>query len=292
MIMFRVSATVLAVLTGLSVRSGAQSPSASPAFEVASIKVNRVGGAKGNTRTPVGSGGVLQPRGDRLLAQNATLRTLVRYAYGQENADATAVLSLEDARVAGGPAWIGSDAFDVEAKLPPKSTPRERTLMMRTLLEERFSLKAHRGAREMPVYALVRAGRTDKLGERLRERTGRCVQGADSVTRELIRCGVRMRPGHFFGNDVSLPAVAMYLSQIVDRVVVDRTELRGRYDFEVRYTTPVAGAGQTPATPRVPDPDAPSIFAALQEQLGLKLEPARASIDVLIIDDARRPSAD
>ena len=280
----------LALLITVVVRPGAQTPS--PTFEVASIKVNKVGGGKSRgpaSPASIGMGGVLTPQGDRLRAPNVTLRTLLRYAYGQENPDGTAVLSLENSRLVSGPSWIGSDAFDIEARLPPRSTPRGRTLMMRALLEERFALKAHSEQRDIPIYALVREKSTGSLGERLRIRLDKCVQPTVRATSDPIQCGIRMRPGHFFGNDVSMAAVVTYLSQIVDRLVVDRTGLTGKYDFEVLYT-PALGAGQTAEQRRVPDLSAPSIFAALQEQLGLKLEPTRASIDVVVIDDARRPS--
>ena len=282
---------VLTLLAALAERPHAQAPSSTPVFEVASIKINKGGGAKKpGSSAPKGTGGVLAPQGDRLRAQNATLRTLILYAYGQQNADGDAVLSLESGRLAGGPSWTGSDAFDIEAKLPPRSTPAERALMMRALLEDRFSLSTHREQRDLPVYLLMRARTTGALGKQLQPRTEKCAQQVDQVTGQATQCGVRLRPGWFFGNAVSLRAIATYLSRIVDRLVIDRTELTGRFDFDVRYAE-APGIGQ-PERPVRADPSAPSIFAALQEQLGLKLEATRASVDVLVIDSAARPRPD
>jgi uncharacterized protein (TIGR03435 family) len=282
-------ATVIAftLLTGLAARPDAQAPSPRPSFEVASIKLNKAGGGKGST-TSVGTGDVLRPQGDRLLTRNATLRTIIRYAYGEPNGE-DFVVSLEANRVIGGPSWIRSDAFDIDAKLPPRpTTPRERMLMMRTLLEDRFGLKAHLEQRTMPVYALVRAS-TGLLGPQLRPRPDKCVQGADLVTRELVRCGLRFRPGYFFGNGVFMAGIAAGLFQVVDRLVIDRTQLTGRFDFEVRYAD-APGIGQPVDRPAAANLNAPSIFVAVQEQLGLKLEATRAPIDVLVVDDARRPT--
>ena len=277
------------LLPGLAAHPDAQAPSSRPSFEVASIKMNKAGGGKGST-TSVGTGDVLRPQGDRLLTRNATLRTIIRYAYGEPTGDQDFVVSLEPSRVIGGPSWIRSDAFDIDAKLPSRpTTPRERTLMMRTLLEDRFALKAHLEQRTLPVYALVRASSTGALGTQLRPRPDKCVQGQDLVTRELVRCGLRFRPGYFFGNGVFMAGIAAGLFQVVDRLVIDRTQLTGRFDFEVRYAE-APGIGQ-PADRPAANPDAPSIFVAVQEQLGLKLEATRAPIDVVVVDSVRRPSA-
>jgi len=159
---------------------------------------------------------------------------------------------------------------------------------MRTLLEDRFALTVHLEQRTMPVYALVRARSTGVLGAQLRPRPDKCEQGVDRVTREPVRCGVRFRPGNVIGTGVFMPGFATYLFQVVDRVVIDRTQLTGRFDFEVRYAE-APGIGQ-PADRPAANPDAPSIFVAVQEQLGLKLEATRAPIDVLVVDDARRPT--
>jgi uncharacterized protein (TIGR03435 family) len=281
----------LVFLFALKAHPQAQAPPSRPSFEVASIKINKAGSGKAPGSTaPKGTGGVLPPQGDRLRAQNVTLRTLILYAYGQQNADGDAVLSLESGRLAGGPSWMGSDAFDIEARLPPRSTPAERALMMRALLEDRFSLRTHREQRDMPVYLLMRARTTGDLGKQLQPRAEKCVQQVARATGEATRCGVRLRPGWFFGNGVFLSAIARYLSGIVDRVVIDRTELTGRFDFDVRYAE-APGIGQPAARPAPANPDAPSIFVAVQEQLGLKLEATRAPIDVVVVDNARRPSA-
>jgi uncharacterized protein (TIGR03435 family) len=113
-------------------------------------------------------------------------------------------------------------------------------------------------------------------------------QGPDRVTG--VQCGLRFRPGYVFGNGVFMEGIAKSLYQLVDRVVIDRTDLAGRVDFEVRYAE-AAGIGPTADRSASPNPDAPSIFVAVQEQLGLKLEATRAPLDVVVIDAVRHPSA-
>jgi uncharacterized protein (TIGR03435 family) len=215
---------------------------------------------------------------------------LIRYAYGQVNPDGDAVLSLPDRLIAGGPSWIGSGTFDIEAKLPSRpTTPHERTLMMRALLEERFALRARYERREMPVYALVRARSNGPLGERLQPHLKTCTEEIDRSTASPSRCGasIFIRPGHVFGTNVSIPALSGYLSDVVDGLVIDRTDLAGRFDFEVRFA-PAPGIG--PARQGAAGSDAPSIFTALEQQLGLKLEGTRAPVDVLVIDSVQPPT--
>jgi uncharacterized protein (TIGR03435 family) len=286
-----VAAALLIGLAGARPHAQVSVGSTTPRFIVASIKENKIGGGKkpGDAPTPLGTGAVLPPQGTWFRARNATLRTLIRFAHGSDG-DLSTPLRLEEFRVVGGPSWIGSNAFDIDANMPdgPRATG-DAALMLRALLEERFALKAHREMQEMPVYALVRARGDGKLGDRLRARSETCVPGSEWVSREPLRCGVRFRPGWFFGNGVTMPGFATDLSRIVDRVVVDRTGLAGLFDFDVRYTRG-AEAQPSPDVRPKSDADVPSIFTALQEQLGLKLESTRAPMDVLVIDSVQRPS--
>ena len=289
------AAITIGLLIGLTEGpSQAQEPTTAPTFEVASIRENKTGGRKkpSDPPTPVGSGGILQPQGDRFRALNVTLRTLIRAAYGVADGDLSTPESFDEYRIVGGPSWIGSNAFDIEARMPDGArSPGDRKLMLRALLVERFGLKVHREIKEMPAYALVKARRDGRLAERLRPRSEQCVPEKRPVSAQPIRCGVRVGPGSFSGNGVTISTMATYLSPLVDRVVIDRTDLAGVFDFEVRFT-PELGAGRSTDARSRNDQHAPSIFTGLPEQLGLKLESIRARVDVLVIDNVQRPSAD
>lgn len=166
----------------------------------------------------------------------------------------------------GGPAWIDRDAFDIDARLPDGThASGDVPLMMRALLRERFALVAHPEIRELPVYGLVRARSDGRLGDQLRIRVGSCNREPDA-SGHFERCGVRFRPGWFFGNAVTMAAVTAYLSQLVARVVIDRTGLTDRYDFDLRYTP--GPAGPVPGALRPIDPYAPSIFPRCRSNSG------------------------
>jgi uncharacterized protein (TIGR03435 family) len=231
-------------------------------FEVTSIKANTTEGeGKGN-------GGVRTPQGTQWSASNVTVRTLIRFAYGPIDDDPSTPLALEEHQVAEGPEWTAREAFDIEARMPegPRA-PGDSLLMLRALLAERFALKVHTETRELPVYALVR---TEREGA-LRPASGTCAP----------RCGARRGFDGFMASGVSMRSLAIALGPIAGRPVVDRTGLPGTFDFQLRFAA---------------DPNReskfPSIFTALQEQLGLKLESARAPIDVIVIDHVERPTED
>jgi uncharacterized protein (TIGR03435 family) len=238
-----------------------------PAFEVASIRPNTTGGfGKDGAPTPLGAGSVTTPQGTRWRASNVTVRTLIRFAYGPVDDDLSTPLSLQEYQVAEGPEWTTREAFDVEARMPegPRA-PGDSLLMLRTLLAERFALKVHTEAREMPVYALVRTERPAAL----RAASGTCEP----------RCGARAGFDGFMASGVSMASLSVALTPIAGRPVVDRTGLTGSFDFQLRYAA---------------DPNReskfPSIFTAVQEQLGLKLDSTRAPIDVLVMDHVERPT--
>lgn len=253
------------------------------AFEVASIRVNTIGGPGkklGDPLTPVGTGGVMTPRGTLWRAGNATVRTLIRFAYGNDGDLSTPPL-LEEYRVVGGPLWIGSEAFDVEARMPegPRGSG-DSALMLRALLATRFALEVHTETRELAVYALVREVPHEAPGDRLRRTSGLCVTPGERVDRERARCGIRGGFNGLSADGASMSHLARALSPIVGRPVVDRTGLLEGFDFVLRFA-------QDPAST---DPRFPSIFTGLTEQLGLKLEPTRAPVEVLVIDRVERPS--
>jgi uncharacterized protein (TIGR03435 family) len=290
-----VSLVVLTAGTFVATRVLAQSPAAPDdgpplTFEVASVKPNK----SGDGRMMIG----MQP-GGRYTATNLPLRALIRQAY-----------QLQDFQIVGGPGWVASERFDVIAKaegeLPgpgrgggAPGPPPALQMMLRSLLAERFKLKVHDETREMPVYALVKARSDGKLGSQLRDAATDCdaliaaargrgaQQQAMPSFNEPMQCGLRIGPGQMSGGGVALAQLAQTLSQFVQRVVIDRSGLTGRYDFDLTWTPDQMPSGPPPpgAPPLPPvDPNGPSIYTALQEQLGLKLDAQRGPVPVLVID--------
>jgi len=238
--------------------------SARPEFEVASIKLNmsselpmRIG--------PIGRG--------RFQASNVSLRELITMAYG-----------LRDFQLSGAPGWLASERYDVIAKTEAKAGREELTAMLQPLFEDRLRLKFHRETKEMPVYGL----RIAKPGKLVAARS-------DCVPDDLSRgpCGfLFILPGHLMGQQAAIGRLTEALSRLTDRVVVDRTALTGRYDMKLEYTpdvAPPAGAPGLPALPPV-DPNGPSLFMALEEQLGLKLVAQKGAVLILVIDHVDRPA--
>jgi uncharacterized protein (TIGR03435 family) len=276
---------------GKSVR--AQAPER-PSFEVASVKQNKSG--EGFIRIATAAGG-----GFRIT--NAPLRELIRFAY-----------QIQPFQIEGGPGWIASDRFDIVAKaegnLPPGQPggpPGPLQLRMQSLLAERFKLVTHNETKQLQVYALVIARSDGKLGPNLRKSETDCTaliagrRGAPPAPLqpgERPMCGMRIGPGSFSAGAMPLSQVASSLSPLVQRIVVDKTGLAGNYDIDVTYTPDQMpqgpGGPPPPGAPALPpiDPNGPSIFTALQEQLGLKLDSQRGPVDVFVIDGVEHPSED
>jgi uncharacterized protein (TIGR03435 family) len=272
-----------------------QTQAAGPTFEVASVKPNK----SGDGRVMIG----MQP-GGRFTTTNVPLRGLIRQAY-----------QLQDFQIVDGPDWINTERFDILAKaegdVPPSppGTVGPMQLMLRNLLAERFKLAAHADKREMPIYAMVLARSDGKLGPQLRPSTVDCAAmfgrgrggppQAAPAPGERPLCGMRIGPGTMAGGGFPISQFATTLSQFVQRIVVDRTGLTGNYDLDLKWTPDrslQAGPGgpPPPGAPPLPpvDPDGPSIFTAVQEQLGLKLDAQRGRVDVLVIDSVDRPAPD
>jgi uncharacterized protein (TIGR03435 family) len=250
---------IVAVAGSLVGMLAAQTP-ASPAFEAASVKPAKSG--------DVVIGG-LQGGSTEFRVTNIPLRVLIRQAYGLR----------QGSELIGGPAWLDTDRFDIVGKMAQPDSPK--WLMVRTLLADRFKLVTHEESRELPIYALVVARSDGRLGPKLHPST--CVAG-----RRLDDngCGFRPGPGAFVGSGVALPTlIAASLSSEVQRMVVDRTGLTGTFDIDLHWLpdNPVAAA---------PGDEAVSIFTALQEQLGLKLESTTGPVDVLVIDHVEQPTPD
>jgi uncharacterized protein (TIGR03435 family) len=235
--------------------------------------------------------------GDRFTATNATVLQMVRLAYRfQEN------------QVVDVPDWMRTERFDVLAKADRvyvsadgNSAP-ELIAMLRDLLADRFRLVVHREVRTVPAYALVRARTDGRVGANLRRvdvdcdavlaarRTERAVAPSQGAPIAVDACAFRFRPGALNGRAIQISDVVSVLSSFVGRMVLDQANLSGRYDVDLVWTPDTTPSASSDA-PAPPNPDSPpSIFTALQEQLGLKLDPTRGSAEVLVIDRVDRPT--
>jgi len=264
----------------------AQTP-ASAAFEVASVRPNK----SGDGRVMLG----MQP-GGRFNASNVPLRLLLRQAF-----------NVQDFQIVGGPDWIASDRFDVVAKAPDgvEFTADTMRPMLRALLTERFKLAFHNETRDMAVYALMKARPDGKLGAGLtpaavdcagRGRRGGGPPPAPPQPGQKMECGMMVGPGRMNAGGMAMSNLATSLAPQVGRIVLDKTELTGNYDFELTYAPEAIGSVGAPALINggaVPvDPNAPNLFTALQEQLGLKLDSQRGPVEVVVIDRLEQPVAD
>ena len=253
---------LLCAVASLSLSAGAQDVSRAaqaslqPEFDVVSIRPMK---SDDNVRTHITN----SARGGYIKAVNVTLKALLEVAY-----------DIPELRMYGGPDWVTSEKFSLEAKADPKLdeqfaglSPEQgretKRRMLAALLADRFKLKVHTEAREMPVYALVVA----KGGARL---SGASASEAD-LTAGAERIVVRA------GGD-SLAVLAYELSWRLGRPVIDRTGLPCREAFKLEWQEAASA-----------DATGPSLFTAIQEQLGLKLEPARGLVPVLVIDHAEKP---
>ena len=259
--------------------SPAQSTEARPKFEVASVKPSNLA-----DRRPLYQVG---PDG-RLTVVNFTLKMLIQKAYG-----------IKLLQISGGPRWIGSDLFDIEAK-PEASAKRDQVnLMLQSLLAERFQLVTRRDTREMPVYALVAAKNGPKFKESNESDPSIIDFAARGITPPVRRPPVTViRRGLLHAQEATMTGFAFQLSEILGRMVVDKTGLTAKYDLKVEWQPDenqianfnamrVAEGYGAPA----PDSLGPSLFNALQEQLGLKLESEKGPVEMLVVERIERPLA-
>ena len=257
-------------------------------FEVASVKANTSGDGPNRLQ--------LQP-GGRITAENIMLRNLIRFAF-----------QVQDFQLIGGPDWIDKERFDIVAKAEhdivpgPPGTVGPGQLMLRSLLADRFKLAVHQEKRELPVYALVLARSDGRLGPQLQRSTVDCMaimnaargrSGPPPMVNGRPQCGMRVSPGAMIGGGFPLSQLITTLSQFAQRTIVDRTGLTGDFDLELHWTPEQLPTLPPDVKPLAPvDPNGPSLFTAIQEQLGLKLESTKDSVDVLVIDKVERPSPD
>jgi uncharacterized protein (TIGR03435 family) len=240
-----------------------------PRFDEASIKP---------TKSERQSGPYFMP-GGRFRASACTLRLLIRiaYSYGGKGA-------LESHQIVGGPEWIDSERFDIDAIAETGAVDPVALLRLQTLLEDRFKLSLRTETRQMPIYALVLARSDRTLGPRIQRSTIECVPGGTAPLRppsktadalSQTQCGLRSATNRLSGAGVEMSSLVRELSSSssVDRLVPDETGLTGRFDLDLTWTE-----------------FDPSIFVAIEEQLGLKLESRRGPVEVGVIDSVERPA--
>jgi uncharacterized protein (TIGR03435 family) len=297
---------ILAFLAGIGVIAAvaatppswvsAQAPAPAPQFEVASVKPNK-SGVGGPRRIGFQPGG-------RFTATNVPVLDLISIAYGQPE-------PLPTFQILGAPGWAASDSFDITAKaetdIPPGPTgpPAQMFLMLRGLLADRFKLVAHEESRDQPVY-LLRLDRSDgKLGPNLRPSTVDCAAMMRGAARggptpgppppgQAPMCGAMFGPGRMMSGGTPIQMMVNGLARLVNRPVLDRTGLTGNYETTLEFTPDQSQLPPGGLPPGVPAPpvDGPSLFTALKEQLGLKLESDHAPVRVLVIDSIQQPNPD
>jgi uncharacterized protein (TIGR03435 family) len=290
----RLVATLLAIAVPASLQGTAQqapAPSPDPKvplhFEVATVKPNKSGKPGGSMR---------REPGGRITAVNMPLQQLITFAY-----------QISPMQLVGGPGWIGTERFDIVAKLegdpapvPAWLGPDHAMLAMQTLLAERFRLEVHRESREFDVFALVMPRAGGSPGPALKRSTQDCSPeavkamagrgGPPPGPKSPVLCAARMLPGRLQLGGMPMSTVTGPLGALTGRIVVDRSGLQGNWDFDLTFA-PEPGRGVVGDIPP-PDPNGPSIFTAVQEQLGLRLDSTRAPVDVLVVDSVEPPTPD
>jgi uncharacterized protein (TIGR03435 family) len=228
---------------------------------------------------------------DGYSATNVSPKTLIQTAYG-----------IREDLISGAPGWTDSARYDFEAKVAgadvdalKKLTPEQRRSMLQPALADRFKLKAHTETKQLPVFELVLA----KNGSKLKEATpgdsyANGIKGPDGVPRGGM---MRMGRGELTGQGLPISSLVSMLSQELHQTVIDKTRLTGKYDFELAWT-PDQGSdpmfkgpeGAQPRTDSAPDASGPSIFTAIQEQLGLRLQSSKGPVETLVVDHIEMPS--
>ena len=279
----------VAVVAPILAQSVSLPSATAPRFEVASVK--RATDASGKVRVGdqiwTSAGANFKP-GSAFEAVNATLGSIIRLAYG-----------LREFETVGAPEWVTTDRFDIQARGPQGAAESEGPRRLQSLLAERFALKVHKETMDRPIYALVLARGNGSLGPRIRQ-----SQGPPAATGFAAAGGKCTPPGPPGPISMRLCGVTMaslvdtYLPMYTDRRVVDRTGLTGGFDLVINFDSRqmVAGVGPfggLPPSPQAVEPaatDAVSIFTALEEQLGLKLERQSGPAEVLVIDHVEPPT--
>lgn len=230
---------------------------AHPAFDVATIKAS----------DPADQSHRFEIHGQRILIENQTVKRMVEMAYG-----------LHERQIVNAPSWTESERFDVQGLPDVEGQPNlvQFQEIVRTLLEQRFALKFHTEKREMPRYVLTVAKSGPKMEPTKLASAALPNEraGGDKASRSLQM------------ENVSMEDLVRALQGELDRPVVDETGLKGRYDFTLKWLR-----ADAPVTPEDADGALSGIFTAIQEQTGLKIEPSKGEVDVLVIDHVEQPSS-
>jgi uncharacterized protein (TIGR03435 family) len=245
-------------------RLPAMAADAKPSFEVATIKPSQ----------PDRPGKGFGVRGSHFNTINTTLADLIKFSYG-----------VQDKQIIGAPAWAESDKFDIEAQpdVPGAPNKDQVSMMVQKLLADRFQLKFHKETKELPAYVLTAAKTEPKMKK--------------SETEDQL-------PGLFFTNispatlnvrNATMDDLChLFQSAVLDRPVVDKTAITGKWNFQLKWTadeSQFSGMGVKVPPPSDAADAPPPLFTAIQEQIGLKLDAGKAQVEVLVIDKAEKPSA-
>ena len=239
---------------------------------VASVKPNN--SAEARTFTEYFPGG-------RFSATAVTVRGLLRIAY-----------RIQDYQLVGAPEWFSGQRFDIAAKIDDNPPPSQQ-MFLQTLLADRFKLAVHKESRELPTFTLVLAKSDGRLGPNLIKSDFDCTAYAAAPhplpdPGRTPPCGTRSTVGALSGKSIAIAQLATSLTPFLNRLTTDKTGLTGRFDVELTWTPEQFSSAV--ATAAADDSQGPSIFTALQEQLGLRLVPGKGSVDVLVLERAERPS--
>ncbi len=229
-------------------------PQPAPAFDVASVKPSK-SGLPGN----IWGGGP-----GRYVVDGITAANLIRNAY-----------DLRPEEIIGGPLWLDAERFQINATYPPESSTTQVNAMLRSLLQQRFALKAHREQRELQKFRLVLADADGRLGPQLKKATPQCP-----APHPQTPCMMKGGMSELVMQEATIRQFLDYLESIAGGRIEDQSGLTGEYDLTLSWSRGIN------------DTERPSIFTALQEQLRLKLEPIRGPVDVLVIDAVERPTPD
>ena len=261
--------------------SEAQSPVSPPQrFDVASVKPNS--GVERGVQIDFPSPG-------RFYAQNVWLRFLIQNAW-----------NVKDYQVVSGPGWAASERYNIDAKTNPSTSREQIRLMIQALLQDRFQLVLHRESRSLPVYHL---GMASKDGSKLLpSKKGSCIERnsepAPAPGSPIPNyCGIsQWSPRSLIGTAITMQQFISTLENILQRPVIDETGFTATFDVNLSWipdqvTPGLLAPGVSPSPLPSPNDAGPTIFTALAEHLGLRLQAAKGPVDVLVIDHAERPSA-
>ena len=222
-----------------------------PAFDVATVKLSHSTGGMNNLRDPV-----------QATWTNMPLAVIIQNAY-----------HIQSDQLVGGPGWIHSDRWDIIAKTERPATRQQQNGMLRPLLAKQFNLSVHTETRELPEYKLVVAKGGPKL---------------PAAATNSRPAGTLIRRGLIDAHGIDSAEFSGWLRSELGRPVIDETGLKGKYDFKLQW---IPDEGQSNGGDDIPSADSPgpSLFAAIRD-LGLRLEPIKGPIEVLVIDHVEKPS--